>query len=275
MRILCAMDGSNNALRAGRMVAALPLEAEDEVIALTVVHPGDPSLAVPDARRSQEALQGCRASVRAVLEQGHTAERILRTAEAEQCDLIVVGSRGLTGLPHLLLGSVAEKVARHSKIPVLVARSEQAPRIIWLGTDGSEGAQRALDWLKTFPGAASAEVTVVSVLPFREDLARAYRLQFPANSGEAAQQTWVDEQIAAGSHAADRLAEELRQAQIKATSEVRHGDAAQELLSAAQGSHADLIVVGAQGLSAVERFFIGSVSERVLRHAHCSVAVVH
>lgn len=48
---------------------------------------------------------------------------ILRVAEEENADLIVMGTHGRTGLPHMLLGSVAERLVRSSPIPVLTVRA--------------------------------------------------------------------------------------------------------------------------------------------------------
>lgn len=52
--------------------------------------------------------------------EGHPASEIMRMAEEEKMDLIVMGSIGKTGIEKILLGSVAEKVVRNSKIPVLL-----------------------------------------------------------------------------------------------------------------------------------------------------------
>ena len=60
-----------------------------------------------------------------VFAQGDPAEEILRAAERHRADLIVMGSKGLTGLERYLLGSVSRKVARHASCSVLVVRSRR------------------------------------------------------------------------------------------------------------------------------------------------------
>lgn len=54
--------------------------------------------------------------------QGHPADAIVRLAQELPADLIVMGTHGRTGLAHVLLGSVAEKVVRHAPCPVLTVR---------------------------------------------------------------------------------------------------------------------------------------------------------
>lgn len=54
------------------------------------------------------------------VEKGNPFESILRIADEWKADTIVLGTHGRTGLSHLLLGSVAEKVVRHSKIPLFI-----------------------------------------------------------------------------------------------------------------------------------------------------------
>jgi nucleotide-binding universal stress UspA family protein len=57
-------------------------------------------------------------------EEGQTANAILRKAKQMQADMIVIGTHGRSGLPHMLLGSVAEKVLRTASCPVLTIRPE-------------------------------------------------------------------------------------------------------------------------------------------------------
>ncbi|MCL7415781.1 MAG: universal stress protein [ANME-2 cluster archaeon] len=57
--------------------------------------------------------------------EGHPAEEIIKISENISADLIVMGTLGKSGLDRFLLGSVAEKVSRNSKIPVMVVRGEK------------------------------------------------------------------------------------------------------------------------------------------------------
>lgn len=61
-------------------------------------------------------------NVEPVLLEGNPSEELIRYAEEEKMDIIVMGTLGKTGLDKLLLGSVAEKMVRHSKVPVMVVR---------------------------------------------------------------------------------------------------------------------------------------------------------
>jgi nucleotide-binding universal stress UspA family protein len=62
--------------------------------------------------------------VEPVILEGHPAHKILEFAEQEGMDLIVMGTLGRSGLERFLMGSIAEKVVKHSKIPVMVVKGE-------------------------------------------------------------------------------------------------------------------------------------------------------
>ena len=65
-----------------------------------------------------------RVTVESVLLEGHPANELIRYAEENEMDIIVIGTLGRTGIERLLLGSVAGNVVRHSKVPVMVVRDK-------------------------------------------------------------------------------------------------------------------------------------------------------
>ena len=73
--------------------------------------------------RIEEMAKSVGLTVNRVIIEGRPAEDILKLAGERKMDLIVVGGIGVTGLEKFLLGSVAEKVVRNSKVPVLVVRA--------------------------------------------------------------------------------------------------------------------------------------------------------
>ena len=117
-------------------------------------------------------------------------------------------------------------------------------RILY-ATDGSNGAQIAADLLASLPLAPDCQVMVLTVVPHHEeDHARAV--------------------LAA-------VCDTLRHSTSHLSPLTLRGDPAEAILEVAEEKQVDLIVVGTRGLSALERFFLGSVAERVARHAPCPV----
>jgi nucleotide-binding universal stress UspA family protein len=74
----------------------------------------------------EETAKAAGIEVESVLLEGHPADEIVKFAEQNDIEMIVMGTLGKTGLDRFLLGSVAENVVRHSKIPVLVVRGENS-----------------------------------------------------------------------------------------------------------------------------------------------------
>ena len=118
-RILAATDGSPDAERAVELTARIAHRHRSQVYLLSVdpVSHGDTKRIAVDAVNLTAELGVEPAVVRA---SGHAAEHILATAVAERVSLVVVGSRGLTGVR--ALGSVSERVAHRAPCSVLVAR---------------------------------------------------------------------------------------------------------------------------------------------------------
>ena len=142
-KILVPSDGSQLAHAAAEYAADLAKAHGASVVGIYVIDPF-PYIGIGDA--SAVGLQAYMAEAQAAagkslddirqvcegrgvafagdtIERNVTYEGILETAQAEGCDLIVMGSHGRTGVQALILGSVAQKVLTHSKVPVLITKS--------------------------------------------------------------------------------------------------------------------------------------------------------
>lgn len=140
MKILLAVDGSKNSERAARHVVQLAkqlaqpprltvLNADVPLLKAAAARMGARAVAEYHASNADHALRHVRAVLRrsklAFVEQavvGDPAPAIVKAAEAGDADLVVMGSRGMTALKNLLLGSVASKVLAQSTVPVTLVR---------------------------------------------------------------------------------------------------------------------------------------------------------
>ncbi|MBX7219395.1 MAG: universal stress protein [Blastocatellia bacterium] len=143
-KILLASDGSDGALRATEVAAEIAQKFNSE---LTVLHvfvtpiPVPIGFDTPGVEFDQDLLTRYAEEVRTAVERrtnhilddkqvnytqrqelGHPAATIVKIAEHEHYDLIVVGRRGLGQFKSLLLGSVSDHVSRHAHCPVLIVK---------------------------------------------------------------------------------------------------------------------------------------------------------
>lgn len=139
-RILVAIDFSDISLEALGCAVDLATRLDAEISLLHVVqaHASElPDGGLDDAEASIErALAAATAQLGELADArlkgklayectvcpGQPAAEINRTCETGSADLIVIGTHGRSGLAHLIMGSVAEDVLRHAKVPVLVVR---------------------------------------------------------------------------------------------------------------------------------------------------------
>ena len=205
------------------------------------------------------------------LEQGVDYERIVARADDWDADLVVIGSRGLTGMRRTLLGSVAEKVVRTAGRRVLVAREGGGGGPVVAATDLSEPSLPAIR-----AGAAEAErrgrpLSVVYALELLPQ-------PFAARAGWPFGVYWqgVDaETMGEVRKAAEQaLASAISVAGVKADSAVVEGVAAAAIIDHLEKTKADLVVAATHGRTGVRRLALGSVAERLVREAHCSVLIV-
>ena len=134
--LLVPTDFSEDADRAVDYAVGLAQELKASLTLMTATYIGD----TPEVSQSyiekiraeaQQRIEAVRqrvedagVAVKVVMVTGPPAQRITETAQKESADLIVMGTHGHTGLRHMLIGSVAERVVRHSTCPVLVVPSQ-------------------------------------------------------------------------------------------------------------------------------------------------------
>ena len=291
MNVLVATDGSKYGGWALNWAAKLPFVKPPHVTALHVLDHN--WLRLPfrtkvetqrvEARSERilkkvtEQLALLKLTGTACKEQGSVVTTILKHTPKRD-GLMVVGSQGLDFLDRFTLGSVSTKLIQHATCPVLVVKGEAVPlRRITLATDGSDGSVKALKFVlsKFQPVRATGKgsqapihVSVIHVIPSRP-LA-------PIDVGTTI--PWTKYRRLKVKETSRRLAEQTVQKLIEAGFRAEPlcplGNPTEKIIEAASKHHADLIVMGAKGLGAIDRFLLGSVSTRVVQHAHCAVLVV-
>lgn len=202
-------------------------------------------------------------------------DAILAEARRARARVIVVGARGHGVFSRLLLGSVSRGVVRHAACAVLVVkRRPRAVGRVVVGLDGSAHSRHAVALLAGLEPPASGLATLVRVVePLR--LPSMGLLPGSARSLVAGQVAALQARhVAAARREVEAAARRLRRAGWKARAQVREGLPVPELLAAARGTRADLVVVGARGVGGIERLLLGSVAERLLDRSPVSVLVV-
>jgi nucleotide-binding universal stress UspA family protein len=202
-----------------------------------------------------------------ILRSVSAADAILEYLNDHSCDLIIMGTHGRTGLKHIFLGSVAEKIVRLSPIPVLsVHRSVQDFKIenIIAPIDFSIYSKNAADYAISIAQNFNAQVNFIHVIE------KEIHPSFYAAGVESIFQ--IDNGLQ------DRVVQNLRgfleeqvNSDIKPGFMVKEGRAHREIVEYAKEEKADLIVISTHGLTGLEYLLLGSTTEKVVRWAICPV----
>jgi len=290
-RVLLPIDGSPHAQRAAQFLAScagslnlgaiyvVNVQSIEEQAALAAAGDGD----APDY---EERGRSATASARAVLDAarlpnslstllGDPAAVIVRTAEEEEVDEIVMGSRSKDHVGDIM-GSVAYKVIHRTHTPVTIvptprsdtqraAPADGVHRIL-LAVDGSEHAARAVRFVCRLQSASRAiEVQLLNVMP---SIPQGYV------RGLLSEEMLDNFRSEARQQALDAASTALQGAGLKFTVHVIPGDAAEKIVETASGLQCVRVVMGTRGLSSVGGLVLGSVAYKVIHLASIPVTLV-
>jgi nucleotide-binding universal stress UspA family protein len=284
MKILVATDGSKYGKWAIEWLVEIPFAVQPVVRVLHVVDVASaraPFMIQPvivgteryiqsEVKRMETAARSTRKESESLLstlglsgtvttDRGGVAATIMKHAQ-RGVGLLSIGSRGLDALDRFMLGSVSNHAIHHAPCSVLVVKESPRPiRHVVLGIDGSSASDKAVKFLMRSvnptpdgPDQEPIMVTVTHAVPY---------FKYP-------------EVKEAGKGLVQRYGDKLAKAGFQIREALRLGKPADEILTVAKQDKADLIVTGAKGLGAIRRVLLGSVSTRVVQHAHCGVLVV-
>ncbi len=200
------------------------------------------------------------------------ARALVELAEAEDADLIVLGSshRGVVG--RVLAGSVGQQVLDGAPCAVAIApagfreRDRTEPELIGVGLDGEPESLGALLAAETLAAAFGARLRLISVISQSE-------LFVPQGSPPDVYEAL---ETAARAHAQDVIdgAMASLSADVPVEGAIIDGPAALSLEAAAEAAAIDLLVVGSRGFGPVRRVLLGSVSSHLVTASPCPVMVV-
>jgi nucleotide-binding universal stress UspA family protein len=295
MRILLAYDGSPGSQQALALAGALAWPEGSSIRVVLVVEPtlaalgptGSPGafIPAPELDEAVMAAQGAQVdeAVRTLARDGRPAEGavligrpgtvLVDEATRFRADLVMAGSRGQGPIASLVLGSVSSEVIDHAPCPVLVVRGPGITKVLF-ATDGSEASAAAGELLRSWPIFEGLPIRVVSVAdvdaPWHTGIAPTMHARVAAAHAE-------DIELARAEHSQvlERAATTLRAAGRPVETSLRTGDAAGEIIAAAEEAGADLVVLGSRGRTGVTRLLLGSVARNVLQGSRTSVLVVH
>lgn len=205
--------------------------------------------------------------------EGDVATEIL--AEVAPDDMIVMGTHGRSGFEHMVLGSVTEKVLRKAPCPLLTIPRAAPPapgavpklfHHILAAVDFSDASMRALDFAASLAEEADAHVTALHVI----DLPPDPMFWMDRNDGGSYVREFEE---TAARRLRESVPDSVRQC-CHVEELVATGQPYREILRIANQRHAGLIVLGAHGRGIVERMFLGSTAQHVVRQAQCPVLTI-
>jgi nucleotide-binding universal stress UspA family protein len=214
----------------------------------------------------------------------HPAEEILDYAEKENISLIVMATHGRTGISRWALGSVANKIARASKCPVLLIRassnvleSVHLDKIL-VPLDGSKQSEAVLPYIENLASKLKTKISLLNIVepPYH---------YYPSSAGLGyyggegiLRVPYTEEELKPLKVAAEKyiksISEKLIAKGIKTSYQVKVGSAGEEIIKAEGEIHPDIVAMSTHGHSGFGRWEHGSIADKVLHAGNTPILLV-
>jgi len=201
------------------------------------------------------------------------APTILEYASEKDVDLIIMGTQGRRGLAHIMLGSTAEEVVRMADCPVFTIREKETAKPIkafqqiLVPVDFSEHSATAIAYAKRIAQDYDAQLQLLHII--ENTTHPAFSL-----SGKSSIYDFFPNIKEDSINKVKKMFDEANGPEVKSEIFIKDGHPAHETIEFSKEKGSDLIVISTHGLTGVDHFLLGSVSEKVVRRAFCPVFTV-
>lgn len=261
-RILAALDGSSTSESILAYVELI-LASKDANVTLAMVTPEG----TPREEKSARAyladvahkLRTKGAVVDTAILAGEPSEALLEHAQRSGTSLLMMCTRGKSGLKRLMLGSTTEEILEHATFPVFIAHprdKKAAPPLInriVIPLDGSHRSGTILPALQPFAKALDARVQFVTVV------------------SPTAKESLPVEVVAKNLFKEQK---EMEESGVRTDMTVRYGDPAEEVIRLADQEEHTLVALSTHGRTGLDKVLYGSVAEKILRKGTFPMLVV-
>jgi nucleotide-binding universal stress UspA family protein len=230
------------------------------------------------AEQLRLGLDKATATVKPVILDGNPADKILEYSQQQKMDLIITVSHGHSGILPWTMGSTAYKIVHGARVPVLLVRAATVKKKRWptnvfskilLPLDGSAASEQALPYAIEMATKLKSEPTLLSVV---EPGQRVHTI-----GGQDYVQFSEQFVSAMKGELAAYLAKTVKKFEeknIQVRSELRLGNAAEEIIKLAKQGRMRLIVMTSHGKSGLREWVFGSVSNKVLHSSKTPLLLV-
>ena len=227
---------------------------------------------------------GRKVKVRGELVEGPPAEEILNFAEENGVDLILMATHGRSGMSRWAMGSVAYRVLRAAKVPVLLVRTgiEEAiiedklpERRILVPLDGDRASETVLRYVEQLAEGWGKDVVQIILARVCEPpaISADYPSDMPITWEQHVERENTKCRLVSGTYLAD-IEKRLKNAGFKARVEIPLGGPAEEITRLAERVRANLVAMVIHGRSGISRWAYGRTAEKVMLNARTPILMV-